>query len=235
MVGAHGSGVGCQPMLGMPRAERPDQPPSSEPALRAWARRAGPFARSGRTIRPMAWITKNSAGTQIERRAEPYLTAAMRKDLTERVLPRYANKQAAVLPSLHMIQHEYGWVPAQAMEEIAAFLGLKPADIIDTASFYEEYWLKPKGQHLVQVCRSIACEFCGQREVSQACKDALGVDVGETTDDGRFTLIELECLGSCGTAPAMLIDETLYENVQPGQVARVLADHAAKNGGHAHH
>jgi NADH-quinone oxidoreductase subunit E len=186
----------------------------------------------------MAWITKNSAAMKVERRAEPYLTDAMKKDLSQRILPRYEQKQGALLPCLHAVQHAHGWIPAQAMLEIAEFLGIPPGNVIDTASFYEEYWLKPKGTHLVQVCRSIACEFCGQREVSQACKDALGVDVGETTDDGRFTLIELECLGSCGTAPAMLIDETLYENVEPGQVARVLADHAAKNAGNngnAHH
>lgn len=184
---------------------------------------------------PMAWITKNSAGTKIERRAEPYLTAAMRKDLSERVLPRYANKQAAVLPSLHMVQHEYGWVPPQAMEEIAEFLGLKPSDIIDTASFYEEYWLKPKGQHLVQVCRSIACEFCGQKEITEACKRKLGIDVGETTDDGKFTLIELECLGSCGTAPAALIDETLHENLTAEGMVRILDEVASRpGGGHGH-
>lgn len=170
----------------------------------------------------MAWITKNSAGTKIDRRAEPFLTDAHRRELSEKYLPRYANKQAALLPALHMVQHEYGWIPAQAMEEIAAFLGLKPAEVIDTASFYEEYWLKPKGKHLVQVCRSIACEFCGQREITQACKDHLGIEVGETTDDGQFTLIELECLGSCGTAPAALIDETLHENLTPQGVRQAL-------------
>jgi len=177
----------------------------------------------------MAWLTKNSGTAKIERRSEPYLTDAMRKDLSERVVPRYANKQGATLPCLHMIQHEYGWVPPQAMEEIAAFLGLTPAEILDTASFYEEYWLKRKGEHLVSVCRSIACEFCGQREVSQACKEKLGIEVGETTDDGKFTLIEIECIGSCGTAPAMLVDETLHESVKPGDVGRIL-DAAAKQG-----
>lgn len=182
----------------------------------------------------MAWITKNSAGTKIERRAEPYLTAAMRKDLTERVLPRYAVKRACVLPCLHMVQHEHGWVPAQAMEEIAEFLGLKPSEIIDTASFYEEYWLKPKGEHLVQVCRSIACEFCGQREITEACKRKLGIDVGETTDDGKFTLIELECLGSCGSAPAALVDETLHENLTPERMEKIL-DEASRSGGHGGH
>jgi NADH-quinone oxidoreductase subunit E len=182
----------------------------------------------------MAWITKNSAGTKIERRSEPYLTDAMKKDLTERVLPRYASKQAALLPALHMVQHEYGWVPPQAMTEIADLLGLKPSEVLDTASFYEEYWLKPKGEHLVQVCRSIACEFCGQREITETCKRKLGIDVGETTDDGKFTLIELECLGSCGSAPAALIDEKLHENLTPAKMEQVL-DEAARQPGHAHH
>ena len=185
----------------------------------------------------MAWITKDSANAKVERRAQPYLTDAMRRDLTERVLPRYANKQAAMLPCLHMVQHEYGWVPAQAMEEIAAFLGLAPADVLDTASFYEEYWLRPKGRHLIQVCRSIACEFCGQREITQACKDKLGIEVGETTDDGNFTLIELECLGSCGTAPAALIDETLHENLTPEAMVKAIAGagSAGAGNGHGHH
>lgn len=183
----------------------------------------------------MAWITKNSAGMKVETRSEPYLTPAMRKDLTERVLPRYATKQAALLPALHMVQHEYGWIPPQAMIEIADLLALKPAEVYDTASFYEEYWLKHKGQNLVQVCRSIACEFCGQREITQACKDKLGIDVGETTPDGKFTLIELECLGSCGTAPAMLVNETLHENVTPDGVDKILDETARHAQGHAHH
>jgi len=180
----------------------------------------------------MAWLTKNSGTMKIERRDEPYLTSAMRKDLTERILPRYAVKQGATLPCLHEIQHAYGWVPPQAIEEIAAFLGLKPAEVLDTASFYEEYWLKPKGEHLVAVCRSIACEFCGQKELSQACKDKLGIEVGETTDDGKFTLIEIECIGSCGTAPAMLVDETLHENVAPDAVVRILDDAGRQSSHH---
>ena len=181
----------------------------------------------------MAWITKPSGQTQIARRDEPYLTASMREDLSQRIIPRYETRLACSMPALHMIQHEYGWIPAQAMEEIGAFLSLSAAEILDTASFYEEYWLKPKGQHLIAVCRSIACEFCGQKEVTQACKDKLGIEVGETTDDGKFTLVEVECLGSCGTAPAMLVDEKLHEDVKPSQIAQIL-DQAARSHGHGH-
>jgi NADH-quinone oxidoreductase subunit E len=179
----------------------------------------------------MAWITKNSATAKIERRDEPYLTEVLQAELRDRYLPRYEIAAGALLPALHLIQSEYGWIPHQAMMEIARFLGLAPAQVIDTASFYEEYWLKPKGRHVVGICRSIACEFCGQPQITDAVRDALGVDVGETTDDGEFTLIELECLGSCGTAPAMLIDHTLHENVRPEQIPALLA--AARE--HAHH
>ncbi len=170
----------------------------------------------------MAWITKNSATMRVERRPEPYLTQTMRSRLESEVLPRYETKKAALLPALHMIQHEYGWIPHQAMLEIAEFLDIPPAEVLDTASFYEEYWLHPKGTHTIAVCRSVACEFCGHEKITQAVKDRLGIEVGETTDDGRFTLVELECLGSCGTAPVALIDETLHERLTPEQILALL-------------
>jgi NADH-quinone oxidoreductase E subunit len=183
----------------------------------------------------MAWITKPSGTMKIERRDEPYLTAAMKHELTTRYLPRYETTMGALLPALHMVQHDAGWIPPQAMMEIAAFLKIKPADVIDTASFYEEYWLKPKGQHLIAVCRSIACEFCGHEKITQAIKDTLGIDVGETTDDGAFTLIEIECLGSCDTAPVMLIDDVLHERLTPESAVRLLQEAKAKGHHDAHH
>ncbi|MCA9287015.1 MAG: NAD(P)H-dependent oxidoreductase subunit E, partial [Phycisphaerales bacterium] len=103
----------------------------------------------------------------------------------------------------------------------------------DTATFYEEYALKPKGAHTIAVCRSIACEFCGQRGITEACKSKLGIDVGETTPDGAFTLIELECIGACGGAPAALIDETLHEHVTPEGFDKAI-DKARKAGSHKH-
>lgn len=169
----------------------------------------------------MAWIPKPSATTQIERRDEPFLTQAMRDELSERYLPRFETTLAALLPALHMIQHEYHWVPPQAMEEIAEFLDLSPADVMDTASFYEEYALAPRGRHVIGVCRSIACEFCGQPEVSEAIKAALDIDVGETTKDDKVCLVELECIGSCGTAPVALYDEELHEQLTPERAAQL--------------
>jgi NADH-quinone oxidoreductase subunit E len=172
----------------------------------------------------MAWLTKNSGTMRIPRRDEPYLTAEIRDEITRTYLPRYERKQGALLPTLHAVQAEWGWLPHQALIEIADFLGLQPADVIDTASFYEEYWLKPKGEHVIWVCRSIACEFCGHKGIVDACRRTLGVDLGETTDDGKFTLMEVECLGSCGTAPAALIDHTLHENLTPAKMERAIEE-----------
>jgi len=184
----------------------------------------------------MAWIAKPSGTAQIARRPEPYLTQALKDAATRDILPRYATKQGALLSVLHLVQHEHGWLPAQALEEIGDFLGLSPAEVLDTASFYEEYWLRPKGEHVIAVCRSIACEFCDAGAVTAMCRDKLGIDVGETTDDGKFTLIELECLGACGGAPAALFDETLHEFLTPERAAELIDEvRAGKAPSHGHH
>jgi NADH-quinone oxidoreductase subunit E len=94
--------------------------------------------------------------------------------------------------------------------------------VLDTATFYEEYWLKPKGKYLLQVCRSLACEICGSRDLTEHLMKKLNIEVGETTEDKKFTLVELECLGSCGTAPAVLINETLHETVSLEQLDEVI-------------
>ncbi|HZN63989.1 MAG TPA: NADH-quinone oxidoreductase subunit NuoE [Tepidisphaeraceae bacterium] len=171
----------------------------------------------------MAWITENRRTETVERRAEPYLTDDMKIDLANKYFPRYPTKRAVLLPALHHVQHTYGWIPVQAMEEVAAFLEISPAEVMDTATFYEEYWLRPKGQYLIQVCRSLSCEICGSRAVTERLKEKLGVELGETTPDGRFTLIELECLGSCGTAPAVLVNEVLHENLEVETIDQLIA------------
>ncbi len=183
----------------------------------------------------MAWITKNSAATKIERRDEPYLTSGMKDKLSREILPRYETGLGGLMPTLHMVQHEYGWIPHQAMMEVAAFLKIKPADVIDTVTFYEEYWTKPRGKYLIQICRSIACEFCGHEELTNAVREKLGIEPGETTDDGMFTLIELECLGSCGTAPVALINETLHESLTAGGILQAIDEIRAGKVSAGHH
>ncbi len=181
----------------------------------------------------MAWITKNSASLKIPRRSEPYLTPAIREYLSREILPRYQVKRGALLPSLHRVQEEWGWLPWQALEEVAAFLELTPAEVWDTASFYEEFWLTPKGAHVVAVCRSIACEVCGHAKITEACKAKLGIEVGETTDDGQYTLVELECLGLCEGAPACLVDHDMVMSATPDSIVKAI-DEAGKHGHGGH-
>ncbi|GAB4516875.1 MAG: NADH-quinone oxidoreductase subunit NuoE [Phycisphaerales bacterium] len=180
----------------------------------------------------MPWITKDSANTQIPRRDEPYLTDAIKAEITSTYLPRYEKKQGALLPTLHRVQEEHGRLHHQALLEIAEFLELAPGEVIDTATFYEEYWLKPKGETVIAVCRSIACEVCDHKAITDCVRTKLGIDEHETTDDGKFTLVELECLGSCGTAPVALFNHTLHENLTPEKMSQLIDEYKAGKHGH---
>ena len=170
----------------------------------------------------MPWITKTSATMQIERRDEPYLDEQLSAQLEADVLPRYPTRQAATLPVLHAIQEKHGWLPHQAIEEAAAFVGVSAAEMLDTASFYEEYWLQPKGRYVVWVCQSLSCDLMNQSRLLEHIKRKLGIEVGQTSEDGKFTLMTVECLGSCGTAPCALVNETLHENLTMQNVEGVL-------------
>lgn len=170
----------------------------------------------------MAWIAEDRRKTNVKSSEQPLLTEQMKKQLEEQYVPRYATRRAVLLPALHLIQHTYNHLPMQAIEELAEFLGISPAEALDTASFYEEYWLKPKGKYLVAVCRSLSCEICGSKELTSQLKARLGVAPGETTPDGKFTLIEVECLGSCGSAPVALVNEVLHERLTETKLNQVL-------------
>jgi len=170
----------------------------------------------------MPWITKNSGSAIIETRDEPYLTPDMVKKLRDEYIPRYQMPKGALFQALHLVQHHYGWVPKQAMKEIAEVLNITPGEVLDTVSFYEEYWEHNKGENLISVCRSIACEFCSATACTEAIKEKLGIDVGQTTPDNKFTLVELECIGSCGTAPAALYNEDLHENLTPERAVEMI-------------
>jgi NADH-quinone oxidoreductase E subunit len=171
----------------------------------------------------MAWIVENRRTAVVEKPAKPYLSDKIKHELETKFFPRYPTKLAVLLPALHAVQHEYGWIPPAALQELAEFLQVSPAEVLDTASFYEEYWLKPKGQSLVQVCRSLACEICGSKKITEHLQEKLGCDLGESSNDGRYTLIELECLGSCGTAPAVLVNDVLLENVTCESIDEMIA------------
>lgn len=161
----------------------------------------------------MAWNVKPSATTKIETRSEPYITAEMRKTFEQDIIPRYEKKQGALMPILHDIQHRYGHVPYQAMVEIAGLLEIHPGDVLDTASFYEEYTLEPVGKYVIGVCQSIACEVCGHQTILDHVRRKLDLEPHETSDDGKFTLLAMECLGACEGAPCALVNGDRHDNL----------------------
>lgn len=125
----------------------------------------------------------------------------------EKIVSRYPNKQAALLPVLHLAQEEFGYVPPEAMEYVGRLLDVAPIKVQHVATFYTMYNLKPVGRFHVQVCTNIACYLTGGPEILAQLKRTLGVENKGTTADGLFTLEEVECLAACGTAPAIQVND----------------------------
>jgi len=170
----------------------------------------------------MAWIVKDSANATYETRSEPYLTDEMKKRFTDDIIPRYEQTIGALLPILNEIQHTYHCVPFQAMKEVADLLELPPATVYDTVSFYEELHIEPVGEYVIGVCQSIACEVCGHQAILDHIRQKLDVEPHETTDDGKFTLMTLECLGACEAAPCCLINDKRHDNLTIQQIDEVI-------------
>ncbi len=161
----------------------------------------------------MAWTVKATAKTEIPTRDEPYLTEEMRNRHEAETLPRYERKRGALLPILHEMQDTYRHIPYQAMVEIAMLLEIKPSDVLDTVSFYEEFTTSPVGKHVISICQSVACEICGHPVLLDHLREKLGVEPHHTTENGKFTLLVLECLGGCDIAPCALINDDLIGNL----------------------
>jgi NADH:ubiquinone oxidoreductase subunit E len=170
----------------------------------------------------MAWIAKQSANTKLEKRDEPYITPALMEKITNDIMPRYATGQGALMTTLHEVQHLYGYIPWEAMVEIAAVLGISPAQVADVVTFYEDYVSEPRGKNVVGICQSIACEVCGHQALIDHLKSRLGVDVHETSADGKFTLLGMECIGACDYAPCALINGKQYNNLSISMVDEIV-------------
>jgi NADH-quinone oxidoreductase E subunit len=142
----------------------------------------------------------------------------------EALFPSYPTKQACLLPALWIVQEARGWISPQAIAEVGEVLGLTPAYVRGVATFYTMYHLHPVGRHFIQVCGTSPCHLCGSDEVLRAILAETGCgDLGATSPDGRFTVIEVECLGACGFATPVLIDDDFHDSVTPERVAGLLA------------
>ncbi len=148
----------------------------------------------------------------------------------QQIIARYpkGRQQSAVIPLLDLAQRECGgWLPRAAMDHVAELLSMPPIRVYEVGTFYTMFNLKPVGKHLIQVCRTTPCWLRGADELTATCRKKLGIELGETTADGQFTLVEVECLGACVNAPMIQVNDDYYEDLTPELMERLIDDLAA--------
>jgi len=135
----------------------------------------------------------------------------------------YTTREALLLPALHMAQkHWHGWLPEAAIEAVAIELQLAPAKVYGVVTFYDLFHDKPVGRHRIRICDNLSCTLRGAREILEAVEDELGVRQNVVTADARCSFAHFECLGSCDTAPMMMIDEQYHENLTPEKAREIV-------------
>ena len=140
------------------------------------------------------------------------------------LLPKYPTKMAVLLPALWLAQKQHGYLTDAALEYIAERLELSPVHVYSVVEFYSMYHRRPVGKYHVQLCRTLSCVLCGGENIQKQLEDKYGLKPGQVTDDGQFSLELVECLGSCGTAPMMRINEAYLENLTAERVDQIMQD-----------
>ncbi len=140
----------------------------------------------------------------------------------EALMRRYPRARSALIPSLQLAQDEAGYLSPGAVVDVAEIFRLSPNEVYEVASFYTMLYKKPVGKYVIQVCTNISCLLCNCEALMAHLQERLGIKPGETTPDGKFTLVEVECLASCGTAPVVQINEEYHENLTIEKLDRIL-------------
>jgi NADH-quinone oxidoreductase subunit E len=138
----------------------------------------------------------------------------------------FEDRRAAAIDALRIVQRRRGWVPDEVIRPLAEFLKMAPVELDGVASFYNEIFRRPVGRHVIQVCDSVSCWIVGTENVLESLIERLGIGLGGTTDDGRFTLLPIICIGACDHAPAMMIDEDLHTDIDAGAIDEILDRYA---------
>lgn len=161
-----------------------------------------------------------------ERFADPKRQLSFPPEAQEKfewILSRYPTKMAALLPALHLAQEVWGWISPEVVLYLSELLELSPATVFGVVTFYNMYNQKPVGKYFLQVCTNLSCMLCDAYPIYDHLQDKLNIAPGETTSDGRFTLMEVECLGSCGTAPVVQINNDYHEQMSIEKLDQILA------------
>jgi NADH-quinone oxidoreductase subunit E/NADH dehydrogenase (ubiquinone) flavoprotein 2 len=140
----------------------------------------------------------------------------------ERILEKYPVKQPVVMPLLYLAQEQHGWISVEVMQEIANILEMDAEDVLGVVTFYTMFHQKPMGKHHIQVCTNVSCMLRGGYEIYNGVREKLGIENGGVSENGNFSLEEVECMGSCGTAPMLAVNEDFFENLSKDKALQIL-------------
>lgn len=146
-------------------------------------------------------------------------------DKTMQIIETHRNSKGALIPILHEVQKEFGYLPEEMLKLISKELNIPMTEIFGVASFYSIFSLEPKGEYVIRVCLGTACYVKGAQNIIDRLSKELNVEVGKTTEDGKFTLEATRCLGACGLAPVMTIDDRVFGRLVPEDVTKILKEY----------
>lgn len=147
----------------------------------------------------------------------------MKKEIQE-IMKKYPDRNSALLPALHIVQRVEGYISEEMIEALSELMNIPPAEIKGVVSFYTMLYREKVGRFHFQVCRNLSCSLMGSEHILEYLKKRLGISEGETSGDGLFTLSTVECLGSCGTAPVVMINDDYFENVTEEKLEKIIRD-----------
>jgi NADH-quinone oxidoreductase E subunit len=174
--------------------------------------------------------TFHKSSRQLEEEGPEFAYTAANRARFDEIIKRYPpdRRRSAVLPALYLAQYQQGYITANAIRHVAELLGITRADVEDVVSYYTMFYTRPVGKYVVNVCRTLSCAVNGAERVTEELTAKLGIRPGETDASGTFTLMEVECLGACDRAPAVMVNDSWHECLKPEEVSRLIDDIRAR-------
>jgi NADH-quinone oxidoreductase subunit E len=166
----------------------------------------------------------------LEDEGPPFAYTAENRARFDEIIQRYPpdRRRSAVLPALYLAQHQQGYITANAIRHVAELLEITRADVEDVVSYYTMFYTRPVGTFVINVCRTLSCALNGAERVTEELRGKLGIDPGETDASGTFTLVEVECLGACDRAPAVMVNDSWHECLKPEDASKLIDDLRAR-------
>jgi NADH-quinone oxidoreductase subunit E len=174
--------------------------------------------------------TFHKSSRELEDEGPPFVYTPERRARFDAIIKRYPDdrRRSAVLPALYLAQEQQGYITANAIRHVAELLGITRADVEDVVSYYTMFYTRPVGKYVVNVCRTLSCAINGAERVTEELCGKLGIKPGETDPTGTFTLVEVECLGACDRAPAVMVNDAWHECLKPEDAGRLIDDLRAR-------